>query len=144
MANEFYYCATLSIVHPTIDPQLITQTISSLRPRIESMAGSERRLTDGTPVVPPRRVLLSHWLADLHEEDKLFSSDAPLSDFIERKIRGLTHYQDFLLQLQQEGQVAIVVDWFSETGHSSGVLNASVLRKCGEMGIDIELNFYNP
>src|SRR5713101_2899430 len=103
MANEFYYCVSLSIVNPTADPKAISEVITNLHPKVESKAGSERRKRDGTPIVPSRKVALSHWLADLHDEQKLFSGDRPLSDFILAQLDRLQPYRGLFAQLRQEG-----------------------------------------
>src|SRR4051812_44213668 len=131
MANEFQYCVSLSIAHPTVHPTDITNVIRSLQPRIKSMAGNERRTKDGTPVVPPRKVLRSHWLADLHDEEKLFSDEKPITDFIFEQLRKLEEHRDLFLQLGREGNVALIIGWFSESNHSAGVLDAEALKKCG-------------
>jgi hypothetical protein len=144
MANEFYYSVSLSIVHPTIDPHWITRTIPSLNPRIQTMAGTERRGTGGEPIVPSRKALLTHWLADLQQEPKLYSDVKPLSDFILEKMTDLEKFHDIFAHLRQDGEVVLVVGWFSEDNYSAGVLSAEALQKCGELGIDIEINFYSP
>jgi hypothetical protein len=144
MANEFYYCVSLSIIHPSIDPSWISQMIPSLRPRIKAMAGAERCGKDGKPLTPSRKVLLSHWLADLHEETQLYSDAKPLSDFILEKVTELGEYRHVVAQLVQEGEVVFRIGWFSESNNSAGVLNAKTLKACGELGVDIELNFYSP
>jgi hypothetical protein len=144
MANEFYYCVSLSIVHHSIDPNWITQAIPNLRPTITTMAGTERCDKDGKPMVPPRRALLSHWLADLHEESRLYSAVKPISDFIQEKLAELEAYRDVFAHLRQEGTVVLMIGWFSKGDHSAGVFEAEILKMCGDLGIDIELNFYSP
>jgi hypothetical protein len=144
MANEFYYCVSLSIVHPTIDPSWITQAIPSLHPRIQAMAGTERLGKDGKPTFPPRTTPLSHWLADLHEEPKLYSAEKPLSDFLLEKLSDLEKHREVFGSLEGEAQIALIVGWFSEHNHSAEVLDARTLKKCGDMGIDIEIDFYSP
>jgi hypothetical protein len=144
VANEFYYCVSLSIVHPSVDPKSITEVITGLRPRIETMAGSERRRSDGTPIAPSRKAVLSHWLADLHDEKRLYSGDKPISDLVLSQLTKLEKHTDFLGQLRQEGMVALRIGWFSESSHSAGVLSTEMLKKCGDLGVDIELNFYGP
>src|SRR4029077_4380600 len=68
MANEFHYSVSLSIVHPSADPKWITGLLTSLHPKIQSKAGTDRLDKDGKPVNPRRKIPLSHWLADLHDE----------------------------------------------------------------------------
>ena len=144
MANEFYYSVSLSIVHPTADPKTITGAVTNLRPKIETKAGSERRRKDGTPIVPSRKAELSHWLAELHDEERLFSGDRPMSDFIFGQLDKLEAHRSLFAQLRQEGEVVLIIGWFSESNHSAGVLNAETLKKCGDLGIDLELNYYGP
>lgn len=142
MANEFYYCVSLSIVHPSVDPKSITMAITTFHPRIESMAGSERRRKDGTLVVPHRKVALSHWLADLHEEKRLFSGDKPISDFILSQLEKLEVNAELFTQLRQQGMVALTIGLFGESNYSAVVMSADMLKKCGSLGLDIELNCY--
>jgi hypothetical protein len=144
MANEFYYNVSLSIIHPTIDPKTITASITTLGPRIETTAGTERCGKGGKPLVPSRTELLSHWSADLHENDKIYSGMKPLSDFVLEQLAKLEENRDLFLHLRKAGQVLLVVGWFSESNHSANVLGAEMLRKCGDLGVDIEIDFYAP
>jgi hypothetical protein len=144
MANEFHFSVSLSITHPTADPKMISDVLFSLRPRIQTAAGSECLGKDGKALVPHRRALLTHWLADLHEGERLFSDDIPLSDFILNKLSDFDQFGSLFGDLKKEGQVVLLIGWFSDTNHSAGVLTAEVLKRCGELGIDLEMNFYCP
>lgn len=144
MAHEFCYSVSLSIVHPNIDPTSITEQIKGLRPRIEAIAGSVRRCKGGMPAIPSRKVALSHWLADLHVEQKLYSAQRPLSQFILEHLADLAQHQLLFARLREQGQVALIVRWFSETHHSAGVLPAELMKKCGDLGLDLELDYYAP
>lgn len=108
------------------------------------MVGTERRNKDGKLIEPSRKAVVSHWLADLHEEKKLYSATKPISDFILEKLTGLESYGTLFAQLREEGQVELRVGWFSVSYHSAEVLSAEALKKCGDLGIDIEINFYGP
>jgi hypothetical protein len=143
MANEYYYCVSLSIVHPSVDPKSITAAITCLKPKVETMAGTERRRRDGTLIVPNRKAQLSHWLAELHQEKRLYSGDTPISDFIFKQLDKLEKHRALFDSLRQEGIVALDIGWFSESNYSADVLNAEMLKKCGDLGIDIELNLYS-
>ena len=142
MANEFYYCISLSIVHPTIDPATITKAIPTLCPRIETMAGTIRRGKEGNPIVPERRAALSHWLAELHQEEKVYSGSKPVSEFVSERLTDLQPYRDLFTSLRREGQVSLRIGWFMESNYSAELLDAATLRRCGELGLDIELNVY--
>jgi hypothetical protein len=144
MAFDYYYSVSLSIVHPTVDPTKISAAMPQLHPRIQSMAGTERRNRLGQPLVPRRSASLTHWLADLHVEDKLFSVAKPISEFLREKLAELEVHRDLFVQLEAEGEIVLRVGWFGVTTHSADVLSPSVLRKLGELGIGIELNFYGP
>lgn len=144
MAFEFYYCVSLSIVHPTIDPRKITEAIPSLHPRIEVMAGTERRGRDGKPLIPRRAAAVSHWLADLHQEEKLYSGAKPMSDYVLERLTELEKHRSLFAHLREEGEVVLRIGWFSVSNHSAEALKAATLRKCGDLGIDMELNFYGP
>jgi len=142
MANEFHYCASLSITHPSVDPKSISEIITEFPPRIETMAGSERRSRDGTLIVPHRKAVLSHWLAYLHNEERLYSGEHPVSDFLLGKLQKLEKYTDFISQMRQQGAVTLVIGWFSESNYTAEIFTAELLKKCGDIGLDIELNIY--
>jgi hypothetical protein len=144
MANEFHYSVSLSILHPTVDPKHITSLLVGLRPRIETMAGTERRTKDGKLIVPPRKAPLSHWLAGLHDEKRLYSGSEPISNFILERLTELEKHRDLFAELGKEGRVELIIGWFSESNYSAAVLDCETLKKSGELGIDIELNFYSP
>jgi hypothetical protein len=144
MANEFNYCVSLSIVHPSVDAAGITKVITILRPRIETTAGTARRGKGGKPLSPSRMSPLSHWCADLHREEKLYSGSKPFSEFLLEQANKLEPYRDLFVQLRQEGAVTFMIGLFSKSNCAADVLKADMLRKCGDLGIDIELNYYAP
>ena len=139
---EFDYHVKLSIVHPSVDPSIITQEIRTLKPHIASMAGTEKRDRHGRPM--GRKIALSHWCASLHGAERLHSGDRPLSEFLAEKLAELAPYQGLLAKLRAEGEVMFVIDWFSSRMHTAARLDAEVLRRCGKLGIDIELGYYGP
>ena len=142
MANEFYYSVSLSIVHPNLDPAIVSKAIDCLRPRIEAKAGTERRSNDGSLVLPVRRTLLTHWMADLHDAEQVYSGDIAISDLIAEQLVKLAGHKQLFSEIKSEGTVSLRIGWFSITNHSAGVLDYDLLRQCGELGLDIELNYY--
>jgi hypothetical protein len=140
--NEFYYCVSLSILHPSVDPKWISGLLTGLRPKIEVKAGSEKLDKNGKPIIPPRRVPLSHWSADLHEEERLYSGNVPISDFILDRLTELEKYKDVFAELLKEGRIALMMGWFSDSSCSAETLEADTLKKCGDLGISIELHCY--
>ena len=144
MANEFHYAISLKIVHPSADPKAISEVITELHPQIEAKAGSECKKQDGTAIMPRRTARLSVWIADLHDEERLFSGDRPISEFILGQLDRMKGYRNLFAQLRQEGQVMLTIDWFCESNYSAGVLTAETLEKCGDLGLGIELYYYGP
>jgi hypothetical protein len=144
MANEFSYIVSLSILHPTVDPKWITGSLSGWTPKIEVMAGTEKVGKGGKPLVPSRKAPLSHWLAELHEEERLHSGSRPISEFLFEQLAKLEGYPDVLSHLKEEGRITLILDWFGDSNYSAETLPADVLRKCGELGIDMEINMYCP
>lgn len=108
------------------------------------MVGTELRAKDGKLRIPNRKAVVSHWLAELHDEEKLHSGMKPLSIFILEQLLELERYHDLFAQLRQEGRVVLRIGWFSESNYSAGVFHAEMLKKCGDLGIDIEINCYGP
>ena len=143
MANEFFYNVRLSIVHPTVDPMEITKVIKNLHPRIQTMAGALKLGKNGLPIVPNRRAALSHWSANLHDEQKLYSGDKPISEFILTRLSDLEEHRSLFFQLREEGQIILFTGLFSITNCSAGVLSAPMMKKCGDLGIEFEFHFYS-
>ena len=142
MANEFHYCVSLSILHPSVDPKWITGLLPELHPNVEVKAGTERLDKQGKPFSPPRKAVFSVWLADLHTEEKLYSGSRPLSDFIGDRLTELEPHREVFAELRKEGRVKLEIGWFSDSNYSAEILDAETLKKCGDLGIDIELNCY--
>jgi hypothetical protein len=86
MAFEFYYCVSLDILHPSADPKRISQQITGFRVTSETMAGSERVTKDGTVIVPRRLAALTHWAASLHPNERIYSGDLDLADFLRARL----------------------------------------------------------
>lgn len=143
MANEFNYTAELSIVHPSIDPKVITAAITELHPVIEAMAGTDRRDRQGNLLMPQRKTMLSHWLAPLHSEKHLFSGDVQLSEFIENRLSQLRRHRDLFLNLDKEGEVTLVIALYTKSNYSADVLRAGALKQCGDLGINLEFDIYS-
>jgi hypothetical protein len=142
MANEFEYSVSLSIVHPSIDPKNITAELTELHPVIQAFAGTERRDRQGRLVKPARKTMYSHWLAELHAEERLFSGDVPVSEFIVTRLCALERHRDMFLELDKEGEVTLVIALYCKGNYSAEVLYAHALKQCGDLGINIELDIY--
>lgn len=144
MAFEFYYTVSLTIVHPSIDPSVISEKISALRPKKASKAGSIRCNALGEPIQPERKSLLTHWTAPLHDEPRLHSANHPFPAFLSAKLTDLEQFREVFLELGKEGDVFFRIGWFSITSHSAESLAPGLLQKAGNVGIGFELNYYAP
>jgi hypothetical protein len=142
MANEFHYSVSLSILHPSVDPKVITAAITELHPVIEALAGSDRRDREGKILTPPRKTMYSHWLADLHPDKRLFSGDVPLSEFIVMRLGELERHRDLFHEMDKEGEVTLMVALYTKGNHAAEVLYADALKQCGDLGVNIELDIY--
>jgi hypothetical protein len=142
MANEFDYSVCLSILHPSVDPKVITSEIAELSPVIEALAGSIRRDREGRIITPPRQTMYSHWLAELHPEERLFSGDVPLSEFIALRLGELERHRDFFHEMNKEGVVTLIIALFTKSNHAAGVLYVDALTQCAELGISVEIDIY--
>jgi hypothetical protein len=143
MANEFYYCVSLSILHPTIDPRIITKEITEFKPSVEIMAGMVRVGKDGKPLVPMRKASQSYWCADLHSEEHIFSQTRPFNDFIMDVLCILETHRNLFEHLKIDGEQHFFVGWFHKYGCAAERITSDVLKKCGELGLDFELHCYN-
>ena len=140
MAFEFQYSIELMIVHPSIDPSIITKQIIELRPRTEIKVGTEIVSPRGFPT--GRKAQSSVWSASLHDAKRLYSEVNPISQFIGDRLTNLERHREFLRDLSDGGYVVLRIDWFSETSHSASCLESGVVRRCADFGLGIELNFY--
>jgi len=138
----FHYCVALDIVHPSADPKSISATITGFRTTNETNVGTDRRTQDGMHIEPRRKAKLTHWAAELHDEERMSSGALKLSAFIRGQLPKLQQYRDLFLELGQEGDVVLRIGWFSDTNHSAELLDAETIQLCGELGLGIELNFY--
>lgn len=143
MANGFTYCVDFSVLHPTIDPRAISQAIPEFTPEIMVKAGAPRLNSHGQTIEPARIAAKSHWLAPLHDGKRMNSESVPLNDFLESRIALLEKHAAFLSEVRQDGELTLIIGWFSNGVSSGCSVGASLLRLCGELGIDLELHIYH-
>lgn len=139
---EFSYSGTLTLVHPHLDPSVITRTLG-LQPQSQAKAGSERYGRRGQPL--DRKAVLSVWSCRLHEEVTLNSGVFPLASFIDTWLQRLSVHRDFFHQIDSEGgEVQFKVNWFSDSPCTTAVLPPNTLEETGKLGVGIELNMIVP
>jgi hypothetical protein len=142
VANEFDYAVALSITHPAIDPSTISQSITEFRVKIETKAGSVRLSRKGEPIVPVRKAILSHWLAELHDARTLDSDIISLSQFLNEQLTRIEHHRELLLSVCEEGQVALCIDVFPKALCAATEIDPHTLALCARLGVSIELSVY--
>lgn len=139
---EFSYSASLVVVHPNLDPGVITRTLG-LQPRMEAKAGSDRYDRRGNPL--HRKAILSCWNHQLHEDSVMDSAVHPLSDLIDNWLLKLSPHGGFFQQINSEGgEVQFKINWFSDSPYTTAVFQPKVLENCGKIGLGIELNMIVP
>ena len=136
---EFFYSVELSITHPTMAPEVLTHSLG-LNPTLHTKAGEERTNIRGKPL--GRKARLSTWRCNLHDEPRLDSKVTPLSAFINSWIQKLTPNAGLFEKINNEGgEAQFSVCWYAgDTSYATGILESATLKKCGALGLDIELN----
>ena len=135
---EFTYTVNLIVVHPSMDPELITQALG-LKPELESKAGAD--LVNKRGQSRMRKAALTHWSCRLHEEPKLNSQSMPLGEYLNSCIENLKPNQDLFKRINAEGgEIQFRIGWHSDSSYTTGVLGYETLATCGTLGIGVELN----
>ena len=89
--NDFSYCGSLHISHPSVDPATVTQRLG-LQPTRTTKTGQPHRS------VPDRRYELSHWSCEL---PAVKGDDLP--SFLYRVVELLTPHRSYLEELSDNG-----------------------------------------
>ncbi len=76
---DYQFCVSLSITHPTVNPNEITG-ILDIQPSKIQMVGEPRISYKGELLEGLNKE--SFWLADLHQEKRLHSNDIYMEDFL--------------------------------------------------------------
>jgi hypothetical protein len=141
--NEFHYSVSLSLQHPSMDPQEISTTLSQFPCERSTKAGEIKKSPNGKIRLPEERSEFTYWHSiDLHAERRVYSGVREFSDFLRIKLLQLKLHQEFFERFTDQGWAHFFVGWFSNSPCAAQLLGPDVLRMCGELGIGIELHVY--
>lgn len=129
--NEFSYCGSLLISHPSLDPTEITTNLG-MKPSQTSCVGNTHK------IIPSRVYGSSHWSFELPSTD---GDNIPT--FLERVVSLLSPHQKYLEHLSDDGAeiecfIGIFADGLCDQGYSHELLaSLSALR------INLRFDFYS-
>lgn len=133
---HFYYKISLRIMHPNLDPQVITDTLLIV-PRIASQAGvlrstSEGRLLGGVHAQ-------SFWTAELARGEYPPST---LNNAVHEALDALSRHRAFLHKVRLEGgRSELFIGWFFNE-QSGDELLWPMMALVGDLMVDLSLNIY--
>jgi len=137
--EPYRYCLTVRIFHPSMNPDEITENIG-IEPDTTRMVGDQR--------INPKGKLLegvwpkSLWAYQPHKEERLFSNDQYLEDYISDLTNELSmHKEYFSYIVDTGGKIEYFVGLFSEYSIGSE-FNPDLLRIMGELNIGLSLDIY--
>ena len=129
--NEFSYCATLHISHPTIDPSEITAALQ-IEPSRMSRVGQAHRS------VPGRVYDFSHWSSKLPAKDH---DDIPT--FLARLVSQLSRHRNYLHELSDSGgEIECFIGIFP-TRLCDQQYSHNLLAMLADLRIDLRLDYYD-
>lgn len=133
---EFTYDVSLDVRHPDMDPDDISHCMGS-EPSRKARAGERITNPEGT-------ILDSVWPETCWSLDLPHPKGMWLSDFLELVVRKLTPHKEFFAKVRSMGGQAILrVAWFTPA-LSGDTLGCDLLRRLGELHLDIDLHVYAP
>jgi hypothetical protein len=111
-----------------------------LRPFRVWRQGEPRVSPKGTPLEGVYKY--NSWAARTHEEERLFSTDISLEDYIAQlNQRLLPNKGKFMEVIGKGGYIEYFIGWFSE-GNISATLEPKLMKDTAELGIAIGLDVY--
>jgi hypothetical protein len=136
-ASAFSYSVSLRVRHPTLDLNVLTDTLR-LEPAHCWTAGEPRRSQTGAPLGGNHRD--SYWSAPLPAQMDGPNS-MPLELFFSQQVLQLGRHRDFLSKLQSDGgEVSLLVE-ISPVANASLTFASGTARKLAELNIEVEFQF---
>ena len=135
MSNPFEFAVSLRVTHPDIDPAVITDVLGVTPDRCWKV---------GDPRVTPKGAALegvyreSHWIAALGN-----GSDGEIAHCLEQALDRLSRHGTFLTDLRKGGGDLQLFVFWGGNGNTGAVLDAALLGRMAELGIDLRLDVYD-
>ncbi|MFK8067721.1 MAG: DUF4279 domain-containing protein [Gammaproteobacteria bacterium] len=137
--SDYRFCVSLQISHPTLDLEDLTQVLE-LKPFKVWKLGEPRFTPKGTPLEGAYKCNV--WSAKMHEQERIFSADIYLEDYLEKLNQQLQlHKKKFGEIVNSGGYIEYFIGWFSE-GNISTTLSPQLLRSTAELSISIGFDIY--
>ena len=126
----YSFVLNLRISHPTLDPDLVSNTLGVL-PQVAWRAGDLRKTRKGTPLEGVR--LSGYWSADPFSYGWRESTDAQIEDALEELVTLLEPHRDFLVAFSGGGFVRV---WVSSHSNRNFALELSpgLLARLASLG----------
>jgi len=91
--SDYSYSISLRVTHPSIDPDAITQELG-IEPSRKWKVGEKRTTPTGTLLEGNRKE--SYWVAEMHDERRLLSSNVYLEDYLVKLNNYLEGHKGYL------------------------------------------------
>jgi hypothetical protein len=137
--SPYKYSVSLRVVHPTINPDSITNKLG-LQPSRKWMAGEVRSTTKGNKLEGINKE--TYWTTRLHGGKSLFSRRMVLEDFLSEQIARLKKEEKYFRHIRKTGgRMELFVGLFCDKNIGAEI-PYSLLAAMGNLGIDLSLDIY--
>lgn len=132
--NSFEYCASLHVLHPTLDPEQITAALG-ISPTKQTRVGSPRQNPKGEEL--GGKYAFSSWRCGLPT-----TNGERLSEFLWSVVKLLSPHRKFLMELAASGgEIECFVGLFTER-NCDELFPCDLLSAFGNMKIGLRLDIY--
>lgn len=132
--NDFEYCASLHIVHPSLDPDAISDALP-LHPERTHRRGDPRQTRRGTPL--PGAYPTGYWCCELVVHD-----GENIEAFLTRLVDDLEPAREMLRGISDDdGEVECFISLFAKSLCDQS-LPPNLLLTLGQIGISLRLDYY--
>jgi hypothetical protein len=133
----YHHKVSLRISHPAIDPSEITATLGPT-PDHAWRAGEPRTGTRGQPGKGYWKK--SYWCLSLAQGD---AQQNDLPNALTAAVETLSPHRTFFERIRSEGGgVEFFIGWFMDRLMAGEILDCVLLRRIGELGIDLSFDIY--
>lgn len=134
--HPYTYKVSLRIRHPTMDPQIFTETLG-MQPWVARHAG-EPRATSTSPWLEGNH-RKTYWTSRLTPPD-----DSDIETFLVRTVKSLTPHRLLFRELRDTGgELELFIGLFASGGNIGATLPHDLMVAIGDMGIDLGLDIYD-
>jgi hypothetical protein len=135
MGAPFDFAVSLRIVHPDIDPAVVSAALS-MAPKYSWKAGDPRVTPKGNPLGGTRKE--SYCTFDVAR-----GGDGEVAERLAEAIERLAEHREFLGKLKATGGSAMFYVFWYPNGDTGEIFGADLLAQMGRLGIDLGLNVFD-